>query len=49
MLKALIVDDEPLARDELAYLLKRSKEVDIIASVDTIERALEEVHSNTVD
>lgn len=49
MLKALIIDDEPLARDELAYLLKRSKEVDIIASVDTIERALEEVHSNTID
>ncbi|GGI18533.1 LytR/AlgR family response regulator transcription factor [Gottfriedia solisilvae] len=49
MLKALIVEDEPLARDELAYLLKRTKEVDIIASVDTIERALEEVHSNPVD
>lgn len=30
MLRAFIVDDEPLARDELAYLLKRSKQVDIV-------------------
>ena len=30
MLKAYIVDDEPLARDELKYLLIRSKQVEIL-------------------
>lgn len=30
MLKAFIVDDEPLARDELKYLLLRSKRVEIV-------------------
>lgn len=40
MLKAYIVDDEPLARDELKYLLIRSKKVEVIGESDCIEDAV---------
>lgn len=40
MLKAYIVDDEPLARDELKYLLTRSKQVVIIGESDCVEEAI---------
>ncbi|MCM3364415.1 LytR/AlgR family response regulator transcription factor [Niallia sp. Sow4_A1] len=43
MLTAYIVDDEPLARDELKYLLNRSKEVKILGEGDCIEDAEMEV------
>ncbi|MBV7506308.1 LytTR family transcriptional regulator DNA-binding domain-containing protein [Bacillus sp. sid0103] len=43
MLKAFIVDDEPLARDELAYLLKRSKQIEIVGESDCVENALEKI------
>jgi two-component system response regulator LytT len=49
MLKALIVDDEPLARDELAYLLKRSKEVEIVGEADSIRSTLELIQIEEVD
>ncbi|PEL06152.1 LytTR family DNA-binding domain-containing protein [Bacillus sp. AFS017336] len=49
MLKALIVDDEPLARDELAYLLKRSKEVEIIGEADSIKSSMNFIQSYEVD
>lgn len=49
MLKALIVDDEPLARDELAYLLKRSKEVEIAGEADSIRSTLEFIQTEEVD
>ncbi|PGL69355.1 LytTR family transcriptional regulator DNA-binding domain-containing protein [Bacillus sp. AFS055030] len=49
MLKALIVDDEPLARDELAYLLKRSKEIDIVGEADSIRSTLEFIQIEEVD
>jgi two-component system response regulator LytT len=49
MLKALIVDDEPLARDELAYLLKRSKAVEIIGEADSINSTLEFIQTKEVD
>ncbi|WP_077615680.1 LytR/AlgR family response regulator transcription factor [Caenibacillus caldisaponilyticus] len=42
MLKAVIVDDEPLARDELAYLLKRTKKVEIVAESDTLSAVFDE-------
>ncbi|GIN64245.1 sensory transduction protein LytT [Robertmurraya siralis] len=45
MLKAYIVDDEPLARDELKYLLNRSKEVEVIGEGDGIDVALMEITS----
>ncbi|RKN62067.1 LytR/AlgR family response regulator transcription factor [Paenibacillus ginsengarvi] len=40
MLKALIVDDEPLARDELAYLLRRTGRVQIVGEADRLDTAL---------
>ncbi|WP_088044624.1 LytTR family DNA-binding domain-containing protein [Bacillus sp. EAC] len=49
MLKALIVDDEPLARDELVYLLKRSREVDIIGEVDSIESTMGLIRTKEID
>jgi two-component system, LytTR family, response regulator LytT len=49
LLKAFIVDDEPLARDELAYLLKRSKQMDIAGETDSIEEALEILGKTEID
>lgn len=43
VLKVFIVDDEPLARDELSYLLKRSKQVEIAGEADNVEAALEKM------
>lgn len=43
MLKTYIVDDEHLARDELKYLLGRSKEVEIIGEADCIADAEMEI------
>lgn len=40
MIKAYIVDDEPLAREELKFLLHRSKQVDILGESDGIDEAL---------
>ncbi|MCQ6281505.1 LytTR family DNA-binding domain-containing protein [Bacillus sp. EB600] len=49
MLKAFIVDDEPLARDELAYLLKRSKQVEIVGQADSLETALVKLQNLDID
>lgn len=43
MLRAFIVDDEPLARDELKYLLLRSKQVEIVGEADSKQDALEQI------
>lgn len=43
MLRAYVVDDEPLARDELKYLLARSREVEILGESDCIEDALHDI------
>jgi two-component system response regulator LytT len=43
MLKVYIVDDEPLARDELKYLLNRSKQVNILGESDCIEDAIKDI------
>ncbi|MGA8941676.1 MAG: LytTR family DNA-binding domain-containing protein [Thermoactinomyces sp.] len=43
MLKAYIVDDEPLAREELKYLLSRSRQVEILGESDFAEGALREI------
>lgn len=37
------MDDEPLARDELKYLLNQSKQVTILGESDSIEEALREI------
>ncbi|MED1104318.1 LytTR family DNA-binding domain-containing protein [Bacillus paramycoides] len=49
MLKVLVVDDEMLARDELKYLLERTKEVEIVGEADCVEDALEELMKNKPD
>ena len=43
MLKAYIVDDEPLARDELKYLLIRSKQVVALGESDCVEDAIADI------
>lgn len=40
MLKAYVVDDEPLARDELIYLLRRTRQVEVVGEADAVEDAL---------
>ncbi len=49
LLKAFVVDDEPLARDELAYLLKRSKQIEIVGESDGVESALEKISNLDLD
>lgn len=48
-MRILVVDDEMLARDELKYLLYRTKEVDIIDEADSVEEALEKLMENKPD
>jgi two-component system, LytTR family, response regulator LytT len=43
MLKAYIVDDEPLARDELKYMLLRSKQVVVLGESDCAEDAIADI------
>lgn len=43
IVKVLIVDDEPLARDELKYLLGQCKEVGDVKEADSIEDTLEKL------
>ncbi|WP_219834150.1 LytTR family DNA-binding domain-containing protein [Paenibacillus sp. R14(2021)] len=43
MLKAFIVDDEPLAREELTYILRRSKRVEVIGEAGNVKQALEQI------
>ncbi|MFJ8069444.1 LytR/AlgR family response regulator transcription factor [Peribacillus sp. NPDC096447] len=43
MMKAFIVEDEPLARDELKYLLKRSRQVEVVGEADGIEDAMRDI------
>ncbi|WP_313469390.1 LytTR family transcriptional regulator DNA-binding domain-containing protein [Carnobacterium sp.] len=45
----LIVDDEPLARNELAYLLEKCEEITSVSEADSIEEALEQMLQKTVD
>ena len=43
MLTAYIVDDEPLARDELKYLLHRTKKVKVLGDSDNMEEAIADI------
>lgn len=43
MLRAYIVDDEPLARDEIKFLLTRSKQVEIIGESDCLKEAITDI------
>ena len=49
MIKALIVEDEPLARDELCYFLKRSNKMEIVGECDCLEMALTIIDELEID
>lgn len=49
MLRAFIVDDEPLARDELTYLLLQSKRIEIIGEAESIEDTIEKIQQEQID
>lgn len=48
-MKALIVDDEPLARNELHYLLNEISGFNVIDEAENIEETLEKLLSETYD
>lgn len=43
------MDDEPLARDELTYLLKRSKQIEIVGESDSVESSFEKISRLELD
>ncbi len=47
--QALIVDDEPFAREELKYLLEKRDEIDIIGSVSSNREAERLLHTQNID
>ncbi|WP_047237543.1 response regulator, partial [Chromobacterium subtsugae] len=49
MLKALIVEDEYLARQELAYLIREHSGIEILASVEDGLEAFKFLQENEVD
>ena len=49
MLKAYVVDDEPLARDELKYILNRTRKVKVVGESDNIEEAFTDIAINQPD
>lgn len=49
MIKALVVEDEPLARDELVYLLKRCSNINIIGECDSVEQSYDYLLNGEVD
>lgn len=49
MMKVFIVDDEPLARDELKYLLLRTREVEVLGEADNMTEALQEIKNTKPD
>lgn len=49
MIKAFIVEDEPLARDELIYLLKKSKQVEIVGEAQQMDEAIEKIYQTEMD
>ncbi|PLT35972.1 LytTR family DNA-binding domain-containing protein [Bacillus sp. V5-8f] len=49
MLQAFLVDDEPLARDELKYLLLRTKQVEIVGEASSMDEAMAQIPSIAPD
>lgn len=48
-MKVLVVDDEPLAREELSFLLEQNKHVDEIAEAENISEAKNWLIKETID
>ena len=49
MLKAFIVEDEPLARDELKYLLMESRQIEIVGEADSLVDAVKDISKQKPD
>lgn len=49
MLKAFIVEDEPLARDELKYLLMESKQIEIVGEAGSLVDAIKHISRQKPD
>ncbi|MFJ5769168.1 LytR/AlgR family response regulator transcription factor [Psychrobacillus sp. NPDC093180] len=49
MLKAFIVEDEPLARDELKYLLMESKQIEIVGEAGSLVDAVKHISRQKPD
>ncbi|MDI2589706.1 LytTR family DNA-binding domain-containing protein [Psychrobacillus sp. NEAU-3TGS] len=49
MLKAFIVEDEPLARDELKYLLMESKQIEIVGEAGSLVDAVKYISKQKPD
>lgn len=49
LLKAFIVDDEPLARDELTYLLRQSKRIEVVGEAESVEETIEQIQHKQID
>jgi len=47
--KAIIIDDERFAREELKILLKDSKDIDIVGEADDIEKSIIEIQTKNPD
>lgn len=48
-IRCLVVDDEPPARDELAYILSNIDDVEVIALASTAKAALQVIHEQSPD
>ncbi|KHD86777.1 LytR/AlgR family response regulator transcription factor [Heyndrickxia ginsengihumi] len=49
MLRAFVVDDEVLARDELIYLLKKTGKVKIVGEAESVQDAIDKMSALAVD
>lgn len=49
MLKAFLVEDEPLARDELKYLLKESRKIELVGEADNLADAVKDITKQKPD
>lgn len=49
MLKAFLVEDEPLARDELKYLLKESRKIELVGEADNLADAMKDITKQKPD
>ena len=48
-IRCIIVDDEPPAVDELAYILSRIEDVEVVASSNSASKAIEEIRAKKPD
>lgn len=47
--RAIVLDDEPLARQDLIYQLRAHIEIEVVAEVETVEEAIEAINEHKPD